>query len=63
MNRALKYGNDDDYVDSIAREVALHFCQEVEKYRSETIGGQYRSARYSVDLNGLFGILVGATVD
>ena len=28
-NRSAKYGNDDDYVDGIVKEIAEHFCDEV----------------------------------
>jgi pyruvate-formate lyase len=34
LNTAPKYGNDDDYVDAIAREEAEFYCREVGKYRT-----------------------------
>jgi len=38
INRAPKYGNDDDYVDSIAKEITEYFCDEVHE-RGENVEG------------------------
>lgn len=40
---APKYGNDDDYVDAIARKVANHFYHEVHRYR-DIFGNPFTSA-------------------
>ncbi|HIH97462.1 MAG TPA: formate C-acetyltransferase/glycerol dehydratase family glycyl radical enzyme [Thermoplasmata archaeon] len=51
--KAPKYGNDDDYVDSIARKVSNHWTEEVFKYRSPHTGrrfrGGYLSWNYFID--------------
>lgn len=62
INRAPKYGNDDDYVDSIAREVAEAFCDEVANQTSIR-GGHFRPAFYSYGSHVLDGLLIGATPD
>jgi len=36
INRAPKFGNDDDYVDSIAREIFRFWCQELSQYVTPT---------------------------
>jgi formate C-acetyltransferase len=59
INQIPKYSNDDDYADSIAREVAAIYCQEVSRYRN-TRGGVYRPGLYSVSANVPFGLNVGA---
>jgi len=41
LNEAPKYGNDDDYVDSIVVELSRHFCEELEKYRNPRGGGYH----------------------
>jgi formate C-acetyltransferase len=40
VNRVPKYGNDDDYVDALAVEIADHFIQEVPRYQNPR-GGQF----------------------
>ena len=62
INRAPKYGNDDDYVDSIAREVASLFCREVTKHQSIR-GGHFRPSFYSYGTHVLDGLFLGATPD
>ncbi|HTP66444.1 MAG TPA: pyruvate formate lyase family protein, partial [Geobacteraceae bacterium] len=61
-NRAPKYGNDDGYADEIAREGALIYCREVEKYTNPR-GGKFQPGLYPVSANVPFGTLVGATPD
>ncbi|MBM3240372.1 hypothetical protein FJZ31_29165 [Candidatus Poribacteria bacterium] len=46
LNEAPKYGNDDDYVDSIVVEVCRHFCEELEQYRNPR-GGKYHAHLFS----------------
>ena len=46
LNEAPKYGNDDDYVDSIVVELCRHFCEELEQYRNPR-GGKYHAHLFS----------------
>ena len=46
LNDAPKYGNDDDYVDSIVVEVCRDFCEELEQYRNPR-GGKYHGHLFS----------------
>jgi pyruvate formate-lyase/glycerol dehydratase family glycyl radical enzyme len=62
LNRAPKYGNDDSMADEIAREGALIYCREVEKYTNPR-GGCFQPGLYPVSANVPFGSLVGATPD
>jgi pyruvate formate-lyase/glycerol dehydratase family glycyl radical enzyme len=59
IHKAAKWGNDDDYVDTLAREVVRIFCDEVAQYRN-TRGGVYRPGVYSVSANVPLGLHVGA---
>ena len=47
INRAPKYGNDDDYVDSIAREVSRFWGKHVFTKKSPATGRQYRGGYLS----------------
>lgn len=60
INKAPKWGNDDDYVDRFAVRIAEIFCSEVSKYKN-TRGGNYRPGIYSVSANVPLGLHVGAT--
>ena len=62
INKAPKYGNDNDYVDLIAKECANYFCQEVQKNRCIR-GGSYIAELHSVATHVLFGEKTGATPD
>ncbi|MEE8469780.1 MAG: formate C-acetyltransferase/glycerol dehydratase family glycyl radical enzyme, partial [Dehalococcoidia bacterium] len=62
VSQAPKYGNDDDYVDVIAKEVAGLFCREVTKHQSVR-GGHFRPAFYSYGTHVADGLLLGATPD
>lgn len=62
LNRAPKFGNDDDYADDIAREGALIYCKEVEKYKNPRNGG-FQPGLYPVSANVPLGSMVGATPD
>ena len=47
LNRAPKYGNDDDYVDSLAAEIAEYFCDGVHERAKNEIGqGSKRAAGF-----------------
>lgn len=62
INSAPKFGNDDDYVDEIAAEVARFYCEEVGKYTSPR-GVPYYPGLYSVSAHVALGEYVGATPD
>jgi len=54
------YGNNDPYVDRIARDVVSHFCHDVEQYRSVR-GGIFIPGMYSNSANVPLGAACGAT--
>ena len=56
------FGNDIDDVDLVARECALIYCQEVEKYTNPR-GGRFQAGIYPVSANVLFGKDVSALPD
>lgn len=58
-NKAPKYGNDDEYVDDLARQVCAIYCDEVRKYRN-TAGGQFQPAFIPVSGNVPLGKVVAA---
>ncbi|AOY77134.1 glycyl radical protein [Clostridium formicaceticum] len=62
MNGAPKFGNDIDEVDDLAREGALIYCREVEKYKNPR-GGQFQPGLYPVSANVPMGAATGATPD
>jgi len=62
LNKAPKYGNDDDYADRFARLAAEIYCRAVEKHRNFR-GGWYSPGLYSVTTHVAFGLMVGATPD
>jgi len=62
LNRAPKFGNDIDEVDNLAREGALIYCSEVEKYLNPR-GGQFQPGLYPVSANVPMGAGTGATPD
>ncbi|MGQ9571798.1 MAG: formate C-acetyltransferase/glycerol dehydratase family glycyl radical enzyme [Dehalococcoidia bacterium] len=62
LNKAPKYGNDDDRADRFARLVAEIYCRAVEKYRNFR-GGWYSPGLYSVTTHVAFGLMIGATPD
>jgi pyruvate-formate lyase len=62
LNRAPKYGNDDDEVDDIAREVVDIFAGELDRYRNPR-GGSFTTSLYSVTSHVAMGYLMSATPD
>jgi formate C-acetyltransferase len=62
LNKAPKYGNDDDDADRFARLTAETYCRAVEKHPSFR-GGWYSPGMYSVTTHIAFGMMVGATPD
>jgi len=47
INKAPKYGNDDDYADSIAREISQYWTTEITKRTSPATGRRYRAGYLS----------------
>lgn len=62
VNRAPKYGNDDDYADEIAKEAAFAYCNEVNKYTNPR-GGKFQPGLYPASANVPLGSVVMATPD
>jgi len=68
LNRAPKYGNDDDYVDSLLVEAYGAYVGEMAKYHNTRhgrgpIGGGYYPGTSSISSNVPSGSVVGATPD
>ena len=62
INRAPKFGNDDDSVDGIVVRFQAFFADELKKYRTPR-GGSYRPGFWTVLANMGLGRLTGATPD
>lgn len=62
INEAPKFGNDDDYVDSLAREIQVRAEQEIEKVKSY-YGGPFTICGSSVASYFAYSNLTGATAD
>ena len=62
VNKAPKFGNDDDYVDEIARQIVECAVDEVEKY-PDSRNGKYVLSVLSQSFNVMQGKSVGATPD
>ncbi|MHA1265290.1 MAG: glycyl radical protein [Candidatus Helarchaeota archaeon] len=63
LNKIPKFGNDEDYVDLIARDIAHTFCDEVVKHPCLRGNGIYRPSFFSYGLYIVDGFLLGATPD
>ena len=68
ITRAPKYGNDDDYVDSIAKDAFSHYMNELGKHKNTRygrgpIGCTFHPSTASVAFNVPAGSLTGATPD
>ncbi|MEI6102225.1 MAG: pyruvate formate lyase family protein, partial [Eubacteriales bacterium] len=59
MKDAPKFGNNDPYVDSIAREISTMYCSEVGIYKNLR-GGHFVPGLYSVSANVPIGSFIGA---
>lgn len=59
---APKYGNDDDYVDSIARQIANHFYNEIHPYK-DINGSPFLTAFMGISNYIPMGRVLGATPD
>ncbi len=62
INRGPKFGNDDDYVDNIAYDVAKLFCERLRKFRNYR-GGKYNPGIYSTSFHLAFGAFTAASAD
>lgn len=62
LKKAPKFGNDIDEVDDLAREGALVYSREVNKYKNPR-GGSFQPGLYPSSINVFFGSLTGATPD
>jgi formate C-acetyltransferase len=62
LNRAPKFGNDDEYVDSIAAELVEHLATEVSKHGNPR-GGRYILGIFSYGMYIGHGLVTGATPD
>jgi pyruvate formate-lyase/glycerol dehydratase family glycyl radical enzyme len=62
INKVPKFGNDDDYADQIAVEVARAYCDEIVKYKNYR-GGKYNPGIYSTAFHLALGAFTGATAD
>jgi pyruvate formate-lyase/glycerol dehydratase family glycyl radical enzyme len=68
INRAAKYGNDDDYVDLITKKAFDIYVNGIEKYKNTRygrgpIGGIFTPATVTISANVPSGAIVGATPD
>jgi len=62
INKVPKFGNDNDYVDNIAKEVAKLFCEELLKYKNYR-RGNYNPGIYSTSFHLAFGVFTAASAD
>lgn len=62
VNKTPKYGNDDDYADSLMKEVFNSFYKEVTG-RKSPIGGQYRINMLPTTCHVYFGEVMGASAN
>ncbi|MCK5093445.1 MAG: hypothetical protein KAR18_01890, partial [Spirochaetes bacterium] len=61
-NKVPKYGNDDDFADTIAREIGQYYCREVGRYDG-SFGIKFRPGLFAVSINVPFGLTTGATAE
>jgi len=62
INKIPKFGNDNDYVDSIGRDVAKSFCEELLKHKNYR-GGKYNPGIYSTSFHLGLGVFTAASAD
>lgn len=62
VNRAPKYGNDNDFADAVAKDAADIYCNEVNRYRNPR-GGKFQPGLYPASANVPLGSVVTATPD
>ena len=58
-----RYGSDNDSTDSIARDIAAMFCEEVTSHKSYRKGGMFRPGFFSYGMHIFDGSMLGATPD
>jgi pyruvate formate-lyase/glycerol dehydratase family glycyl radical enzyme len=61
-NKVPKYGNDDESVDCIAREMGQFYCREVSAHTG-SFGHRFRPGLFAVSINVPFGLVTGATAE
>ncbi|MFX1452404.1 MAG: pyruvate formate lyase family protein, partial [Promethearchaeota archaeon] len=62
INKAPKFGNDDDYVDKIACEIAEIYANEISQYKNYR-GGYFNPGLYSTTFYMAFGSFLEASAD
>ncbi|MFX1425274.1 MAG: pyruvate formate lyase family protein, partial [Promethearchaeota archaeon] len=62
INKVPKFGNDNDYVDQIAMDVAKFYCEEISKH-SNYRGGKFNPGIYSTTFHLAFGVFTAASAD
>ena len=62
LNRAPKYGNDEDEADALSNEVLKTFCDELFTYKNAR-GGPFVGGLYYLSANIPYGLVTGATPD
>ncbi len=62
INKVPKFGNDNDYVDSIAYDVAKLFCDELLNYKNFR-GGNYNPGIYSTSFHLALGVFTAASAN
>ncbi len=62
INKVPKFGNDEDYVDSIAADIVKLYSEELSKYENYR-GGKFNPGIYSTSLHLAFGTFTGASAD
>ena len=62
INKIPKYGNDNDYVDSIATDVVELFCNESLKHTNYR-GGKFNPGFFTNGAEGMVGMMTGASAD
>jgi formate C-acetyltransferase len=62
INKVPKFGNDDDYVDSIVRDVARVFCEEILNHKNFR-GGNYNPGLYTTSFHIALGVFTAASAD
>lgn len=62
LNKSPKFGNDNDYVDNIAREIANLYADEISRHKNFR-GGNFNPGLYSTTFYMAFGSFLEATAD
>lgn len=63
LNKVPKFGNDNDYVDSIARDLNDLYCNEILSHSTIRVPGKYRPSIFSAGTHVAAGRFLGATPD